>query len=112
MADIEKKSANSGAHELANITSGVPKDFPISVSTRKEIIEEMITSTHKELTRLEIEEEYFRHAKGSGIKLAGVESERKIREEQMGKLLQIAVAKSREKRDYLRWLCEQWESLH
>ena len=72
----------------------------------------MIAATHKELTRLEIEEDYFRHAKGSGVKLAGAQSETKLREEQMGKLLQIAVAKSKEKRDYLRWLCEQWEDLH
>jgi hypothetical protein len=33
------------------------------------------------------------------------------RDAQMGKLLQIAVAKVRETKDYLGWLCEQYEAL-
>jgi hypothetical protein len=112
MADIKTDEGAGDAKELANIVAGVPKGFPDAVPTLKEVLTALIVSTHSDLTKLEIEEKYFRHAKGAGVKLFGKDAGTEAREAQMGKLLEIAVAKVREKKGYLGWLCEQWESLH
>ena len=79
--------------------------------TQKEDLTNLIHETHRELTKLEIEEGYFRHVVNSGAKIVTGNDTGTARKEQMGKLLQIAVAKVREKKDYLGWLCEQWEGL-
>ncbi len=63
MAKFETRSRESTGDELANIVAGVPKGFSGTVPTKKEVLIALIQDKHRELTKLEIEEDYFRHAK-------------------------------------------------
>ena len=111
MAEFKTLKRDSAGDELAKIAAGVPKGFSGTVSTKKEVLTTLISDKHRELTKLEIEEEYFRHAKEAGTKIVTGNPSTEARDAQMGQLLQIAVAKVRETKNYLGWLCEQWEVL-
>ena len=89
------------ADEIAKITEGLPQGFILPIKSRKETLADMIQKNSDELTRLEIEELYFRRLQLKGGKTA----------EKAGQLLQLAVAKSREKKDFVEYLCGEYNSV-